>query len=148
MKTDLLSSGSRSQWRLIWLDMILPYLLSCWSFCNQIWTDGTSLLGIFGVKLDCCLQGQGHSDGSKIYWIFMSLSWWNVCLKHLHYVLFVWIKKIWNRVDCQRYEKKKRTQAHKRLKERFLIRRNRTKRADFRGIPLFQATYNNTTENS
>ena len=38
--------------------------------------------------------------------------------------------------------------THKRLKERFLIRRNRTKRANFRGKPLFQATYNNTTENS
>ena len=29
-----------------------------------------------------------------------------------------------------------------------LIRRNRTKRANFRGKPLFEATYNNTTENS
>ena len=37
---------------------------------------------------------------------------------------------------------------HTRLKERFLIRRNRTKRANFRGKPLFQATYKNTTENS
>ena len=34
---------------------------------------------------------------------------------------------------------------HKRLKERFLIRRNRTKRAHFLGKPLFQATYNNIT---
>ena len=32
---------------------------------------------------------------------------------------------------------------HKKLKERFLIGRNRTKRANFRGSPLFQATYNN-----
>ena len=38
--------------------------------------------------------------------------------------------------------------THERLKERFLIRRNRTKRAHFRGNPLFQATYNNTTENN
>ena len=36
---------------------------------------------------------------------------------------------------------KKRSKTHKRLKERFLIRRNRTKRANFRGNPLFQATY-------
>ena len=42
----------------------------------------------------------------------------------------------------------KRSKTHKRLKERFLIRRNRTKRANFPGNPLFQATYNNTTENS
>ena len=43
---------------------------------------------------------------------------------------------------------KKRSKTHKRLKERFLIRRNRTKRSNFRGSPLFQATDNNTTENS
>ena len=43
---------------------------------------------------------------------------------------------------------KKRSKTHKRLKECFLIRRNRTKRANFRGNLLFQATYNNTTENS
>ena len=41
---------------------------------------------------------------------------------------------------------KKRSKTHKRLKERFLIRRNRTKRAHFRCNHLFQATYN-TTEN-
>ena len=38
---------------------------------------------------------------------------------------------------------KKRSKTHKRLKERFLLRRNRTKRANFRGSPLFQASYNN-----
>ena len=36
---------------------------------------------------------------------------------------------------------KKRSKTRKRLKERFLIRRNRTKRANFRGSPLFQDTY-------
>ena len=34
-----------------------------------------------------------------------------------------------------------RSKTHKRLKERFLIRWNRTKRANFRGKPLFQARY-------
>ena len=34
------------------------------------------------------------------------------------------------------------SKTHKRLKERFLIRRIKTKRANFRGNPLFQATYN------
>ena len=43
---------------------------------------------------------------------------------------------------------KKRSKTHKRLKELFLIRRNRTKRENFRGNPLFQATYDNTTEKS
>ena len=38
-----------------------------------------------------------------------------------------------------------RSQTHKRLKERFLIGRNRTERAQFRGSPLFQATYNRKT---
>ena len=33
------------------------------------------------------------------------------------------------------------SKTHKRLEERFLIGRNRTKRANFRGSPLFQATY-------
>ena len=32
--------------------------------------------------------------------------------------------------------------THKKLKERFLMRRNRTKRANFRCNHLFQATYN------
>ena len=42
---------------------------------------------------------------------------------------------------------KKDKKTHKRLKERFLIRRNRTKRANIWGNPLFLARYN-TTENS
>ena len=40
----------------------------------------------------------------------------------------------------------KKSRTHKRLKERFLIGWNRTKRANFWGSPLFQATYNITTE--
>ena len=40
-----------------------------------------------------------------------------------------------------------RSKTHKKLKERFLIRRNRTKHANFRCNHLFQVTYN-TTENS
>ena len=39
------------------------------------------------------------------------------------------------------------SKTHKRLKECFLIKLNRTKCANFRGNPLFQAIYN-TTENS
>ena len=41
---------------------------------------------------------------------------------------------------------KKRFKTLKILKERFFIGRNRTKRAHFRGSPLFQATYNRKTE--
>ena len=43
-------------------------------------------------------------------------------------------------------KKKKNSETHKRLKERFLIRRNKTKRANFRASPLFEATYKSTTE--
>ena len=39
------------------------------------------------------------------------------------------------------------SKTHERLKERFLIRRNGTKRANFRGSPLFQATYNKNNNN-
>ena len=39
-----------------------------------------------------------------------------------------------------------RSKTHKRLKEHFLIGRNKTKSANFRGSPLFQATYNIKTE--
>ena len=35
-------------------------------------------------------------------------------------------------------------QNTQKIKERFLIRRNQTKRANFRGNSLFQATYNTT----
>ena len=41
---------------------------------------------------------------------------------------------------------KDRPETLKILKERFLFGRNRTKRANFRGSPLFQATYNIKTE--
>ena len=61
-------------------------------------------------------------------------------------ILIALIKtKICNRVDCQRSEKRSKT--HKKLKERFLIIRNRTKRANFPCNHLFRATYN-TIESS
>ena len=46
------------------------------------------------------------------------------------------------KLSCQLVTSK----THKRLKEQFLIGRNRTKRAHFRGSPLFQATYKTKTE--
>ena len=46
----------------------------------------------------------------------------------------------------QQQQKQTNKQTNKRLKERFLIGRNRTKRANFRGSPLFQATYDIKTE--
>ena len=41
---------------------------------------------------------------------------------------------------------KTRSKTDKKLKERFLIGRNRTKRANFRGSPLFLATQKTKTE--
>ena len=58
-----------------------------------------------------------------------------------------WELKVWPMIADSSKSDDLQTARHKRLKERFLIRRNRTKRANFRGNPLFQATYN-TTENS
>ena len=55
-------------------------------------------------------------------------------------------KKVCNRVDCQRSKKKKRAKHTRDLKDAFLIGRNGTKRANSRGSPLFQATYNRKAE--
>ena len=59
------------------------------------------------------------------------------------------IRKAMKRRDRFKKENypKFRSKTHKRLKERFLIRRDRTKRANIRCNHLFRATYN-TTENS
>ena len=54
-------------------------------------------------------------------------------------------KKSETELTARVLEEEKRTKARKRLKERFLTGRNRTKRANFRGKPLFQATYNRKT---
>ena len=43
--------------------------------------------------------------------------------------------------SVQTERKKERSKTHKRLKERFLIGRNRTKHANFRGSPLFQVCW-------
>ena len=53
-------------------------------------------------------------------------------------------KKIWNRVDCQRSEK--RSETHKRFKRTLLIGKNKTKCVNFWGSPFFfsffKAIYN------
>ena len=68
---------------------------------------------------------------------------WN-CINLFIYLLCFKKKKIWNRIDCQRSEKKIHNTQE--IKRTFLIGRNRTKRAHFRGSPLFQAMYNIKTE--
>ena len=54
------------------------------------------------------------------------------------------LARCWRRLESSTLSSRSKT--HKRLKERFLIGGNRTKRANFRGSPLFQARYNIKTE--
>ena len=68
----------------------------------------------------------------------MVLQWWSVALSWIFTLQLIkknlkhsWLPTSWSVL-------KKRSKTHKRLKERFLIRRNRTKCAKFRGKPLFQ----------
>ena len=78
-------------------------------------------------------------------------------------LLYIIKKKVHDRSSCRCYSSNssgnvnrsrsstngsssRRSKTHKRLKERFLIGRNRTKRANVRGSPLSQATYNRKTE--
>ena len=61
---------SRSQRGLINKNMTIftmsSKLLVCLSVYNQIWFDSTALLaGVPLEELDYCIQGQGHSEGSK-----------------------------------------------------------------------------------
>ena len=49
------------------------YFLNCWTFCNQM---DHHELGCHAKRLACCLQGQGHNEGShwiKI-WLFLPFS--------------------------------------------------------------------------
>ena len=45
----------------MWLFLLYP--MNRWFFGNQTWTISQSVL--WGEKIDCCVQGQGHSKGSK-----------------------------------------------------------------------------------
>ena len=50
-------------------------------------------------------------------------------------------------INCRfKHDSVQRSKTNKRLKERFLIGQNGTKRANFRGSALFQATYDVKTE--
>ena len=78
---------------------------------------------------------------SSLVFVFVATQWLFSTITNVKCLCW----KIWNRLDCQHSEKSSKT--HKRLNERFLIRQNMTKRANFRCNHLFQATYN-TTVNS
>ena len=49
----------------------LLYLLNCWSFSYQTWLiEHYHKPECFLEKLDCCVQGEGHSKISKCLWMF------------------------------------------------------------------------------
>ena len=53
----------------VWL--FLVYLLHWWLVCNQIWFYGVAYKQECPVqKWEYCIQGQGHREGSKCWWIF------------------------------------------------------------------------------
>ena len=67
-KKCLLSWRSASQWGLIWskYDFFLLYLLSCWFFGKQTWSDDTPHKSECLVKKwNYCVQGRGHFEGSN-----------------------------------------------------------------------------------
>ena len=101
---------------------------------KQFWSES----GLNSFKRFCC-----HVVERYCYY----LQWreQDCCLVGWFLWQIVSDRKIWNRVDCLRSEKRSKT--HKRLKECFLIGQNWTKRANFWCNHLFQATYD-TTENS
>ena len=61
----------------IW--QFLLYLLNCWLICNQTWFDSTaSYAGVSCGKWDYCVQGLGHSEGSKCQWMFVLMMFLHV----------------------------------------------------------------------
>ena len=60
---------------MIKLWQFLLYLLNCWSFCYQTWFVSTLSWAreCFMEKLDCFVQGQGHSKISKCQWMFVEM---------------------------------------------------------------------------
>ena len=73
--------------------------------------------------------------------------WWSWDFQ-INSVLHCDEAEIFRSVQCcivmrLRFSDKYSSKTHKRLREHFLIRQNRTKHANFQGKPLFQATYNN-----
>ena len=78
-KIDVLFSRSKSLQEIIIMIKIWQfalYFLNCWSFCYQAWFNITyHKPECVMEKLDCCVQGQGHSKMSvnvcsdDIFWI-------------------------------------------------------------------------------
>ena len=51
--------------------LFLSYVLNCWSFGDQLsLTAHVHKLECLVKRLFCCIQGQGHSEGSELQWMF------------------------------------------------------------------------------
>ena len=104
----------------------------------------THLHTLSSVEMHNSLFGTGSKENRRIPLIYLRImSLENKCqLKERELSLIAkkmtqsWLPAFWQ----------KKSKIHKRLKERFLIGRNRTKRAYFRESLLYQVTYNLKTE--
>ena len=69
-----LQGQSHSNW--VWVHtmkswLFLLYVLNCWSFGDQLsLTVHVRKLESLVKRLLCCIQGQGHSEGSGLQWMF------------------------------------------------------------------------------
>ena len=51
--------------------LFLLYVLNCWRFGDQLsFTVHVHKLECLVKRLLCCIQGQGHSEGSELQWMF------------------------------------------------------------------------------
>ena len=51
--------------------MVLNYVLNCWFFGDQLsLTVDVHKLECLVKRLFCCIQGQGHSEGYELQWMF------------------------------------------------------------------------------
>ena len=95
------------------------------AFIQTVWRR---LFGLFAQNIETFWLALAKWQPGTIYCTFCPLYWskrLTLCRERMILCGLVTEKKIGNRVDCQRSEERSKT--HKRLKEHFLIRRNRTK---------------------
>ena len=75
-KIGSLCSRSRSQWGIIKSNMTVSIITELLIFLQPSligWCIIISWSVLFWKKTHCCCQDQDHSEGSKLYWIFMCL---------------------------------------------------------------------------
>ena len=94
----------RSQQGQIYQNMaiFLQYLLNCWSICNQLGliVQHHKPESCGKRKMHYCIQGQGHSKGSKCQWVIV----WMISSELQN----IWCvdASSWARVSCEKEKKK------------------------------------------